>query len=236
VSHDEDEPPSNGTSVDWEALRSDTTFRPGAEPGPLTVDICEKIASIPGWFTIDDCAHFALVLRLQSAFGLRGDLVEIGAYHGRSAAVLASFLEPGERLILCDWFGEKPEGLYEPTATPALVRRNLLAVNPSLVDAQLELHASASETLRIARPVRFAHVDGGHSRAEAFGDLRCLADHVLPNGVIAVDDYHHPRFPEVTPAVDQFLRERDDYRVLADLNRHGELGRKIYLQRSSVSR
>jgi hypothetical protein len=217
--------------MDWEALRGDTSFCAGAEPGPLMVALGEKIKTIPGWLTMDDVAHFALVLRMQSAFGLRGDVVEIGTFHGRSAAVLASLLEPGERLVLCDWFGEGPPG-YEPPATADIVRRNLQAVNPSLGGDAFELHAGASETLRLERPVRFAHVDGGHSRAEALGDLRRIDAHLLARGVIAVDDYHHRDFPEVTPAVDQFLAERSDYRVLADLNRHGAVGRKIYLQRS----
>jgi hypothetical protein len=208
-------------------LRTDPTFCEGAEPGPLVV----RLETIPGWFTLDDCAHFALVLKLQSAFGLLGDLVEIGTYYGRSAAILARFLQRGERLVLCDWFGAAPRALHEVPPTPALLRENLFALNPTLREEQLELHEGASHTLRLSRPVRFAHIDGGHSRAETLGDLRLIDARLLPRGVIAVDDYHHRDFPEVTPAVDQFCAERPDYSVLADLNRHGAIGRKIYLQK-----
>ncbi len=221
--------------MDWESLRGDTTFCAGAEPGPLVVEVGEKIKSIPGWLTTDDCGHFALVLRLQSAFGLRGDLVEIGTYHGRSAAVLAHFLEEGEQLVLCDWFGDAPDGLYPAPPTPAILRRNLAVIRPSLRDDQIELHAGASETLRLSRPVRFAHVDGGHSSAETLADLRRVDERLLSRGVIAVDDYHHRAFPEVTVAADRFLSERPDYHVLADLNRHGAVGRKLYLQKLSSS-
>ena len=219
------------TEVDWESLRGDTTFCAGAEPGALTVEVAERIKTIPGWFTSDDCGHFALVLRLLGGFGLRGDLVEIGTYHGRSAAVLAHFVAAGERLVLCDWFGAAPAGLYEAPPTPALLRRNLAAACPSLRDDQLELHDGPSETLRLSRPVRFAHVDGGHSADEALADLRRIDAQLLSHGVIAVDDYHHRAFPEVTIAADRFLAERPDYQVLADLNRHGAVGRKLYLQK-----
>ncbi|HZS41002.1 MAG TPA: class I SAM-dependent methyltransferase [Polyangia bacterium] len=217
--------------MDWEALRGDTTFCPGAEPGPIAAEIGEKIRSIPGWFTIDDCAHFALVLRMQSAFGLRGDVLEIGTYHGRSAAAMAPFLDEGERLVLCDLFGAAPREDYPTPPTPALLRSNLRAVCPALRDEQLEIHDGPSQTLSLARPIRFAHVDGGHTRGEALGDLRRVDGWLLARGVIAVDDYHHREFPEVTPAVDQFLAERRDYRVLADLNRHGAVGRKLYLHK-----
>src|SRR5262249_46227209 len=91
-------------AMDWQSLRGDITFAEGAEPGPLAVEIGAKIRNIPGWLTTDDLGHFALILRLQSAFGLRGDIVEIGTYYGRSAAALAHFLEPGEQLVLCDLF------------------------------------------------------------------------------------------------------------------------------------
>lgn len=218
--------------MDWHSLRTDTTFCDGAEPGPLARELGDKLAAIPGWFTIDDCMHFALVLKMQSAFGLRGDLVEIGTYHGRSAAVLSRFLAPGEKLVLCDWFDRNGSEAYQPPATPELLRKNLALVNPRLDDAQLELHDGPSEELRITRPIRFAHVDGGHTEAETIADLRRVAVPLVSRGVIAVDDYHHRDFPEVTPAVDRFLAERNDFRVLADLNRHGAVGRKLYLLRS----
>ena len=54
---------------------------------------------------------------------------------------------------------------------------------------------------------------------------------VMPTsqGVIVVDDYHHPHWSDVTVGVDRFLSETREFDVLGDLNRHGALGRKLYL-------
>jgi hypothetical protein len=53
-------------------------------------------------------------------------------------------------------------------------------------------------------------------------------------GVIAVDDYGHRDWPGVIAGVDEFLRQRPHFEVLADLNRHGALGRKLYLIRTET--
>jgi hypothetical protein len=70
----------------------------------MLTDVVPRLAAIPGWFNIDDLAHFSLVLETQTTGGLHGDLLEIGCYHGRSASVLAMHLQAGERLFLADAF------------------------------------------------------------------------------------------------------------------------------------
>jgi hypothetical protein len=47
---------------------------------------------------------------------------------------------------------------------------------------------------------------------------------------VALDDYSHPDYLGVTEGAQLFLDERNDFDVLADLNRRGALGRKLYLR------
>jgi hypothetical protein len=68
----------------------------------------------------------------------------------------------------------------------------------------------------------------------ALQDLRLAAFHLAPGGIIAVDDYQHPDWQDVTTAVDTFIAE-SDFDVIADVNRWAEAGRKIYLGRRSAS-
>src|SRR5258706_12290334 len=103
-------------TVSWDALRTDTTFAPGAEPAPLVHDVWKLARALPGWFTVDDCGHFALVLELQAALGVRGDLLEIGAYHGRSACALGHHARPGQRVILRGRF-DPCDGAYPAPPT-----------------------------------------------------------------------------------------------------------------------
>jgi Methyltransferase domain len=214
-------------TIAWDALRTDTTFAPGAELAPRVREVWDVASALPGWFTVDDCAHFALVLELQAALGVRGDLLEIGAYHGRAACVLAYHARAGERVVLCDRFDTCGDA-YPDQTTPERLRAAVTRSNPR---AELEIQACDSSALALTRPIRFAHVDGDHTLAGALADLRRCAAALAPGGVIAVDDYHHRDFPEVTPAVDAFLAEQE-LRVLADVNRHGAVGRKLYLARA----
>ena len=206
-----------------------------AEKSPLITDDFERIKSIPGWFNLDDCTHFHLILSLQSKLGLGGDLLEIGSYHGRSAALLAGYLNEGEKLVVCDTFEADVEDYYPDPASPEILSQNVLRVNSQLDPARIEVNACESRDLDLGPGARFrfVHVDGGHSFESAIGDLRICRDHVLPLGVVAIDDYMHIRWPEVTAAVRDFLAEQNDFQILADLNRRGAVGRKLYLIRSA---
>ncbi len=212
-------------------LHNRTTFAPGAIPGSLVTDVFDKIRLMPGWFNFDDCSHFSLVLGMQHFLGVTGDLLEIGSFHGRSTCVLAYCMQPGEKLFVCDAFERPSDGHYYVHATPEHLWTNLRLVNPDLSLDSVVIHECYSTDLKLdsSERFRFAHVDGGHSKDIALHDLKLCAAHMLPGGVIAVDDYAHRDFPEVGEAVEAFLAERSDYHVLADLNRGGAIGRKIYL-------
>lgn len=60
---------------------------------------------IHGWFE----AHglFALIDSAQRASGVRGDLFEIGAHHGKSAVMLGNMAAETETIAVCDIFGEQ---------------------------------------------------------------------------------------------------------------------------------
>lgn len=58
-----------------------------AEPGVLD--------DVPGWFWDQDRHLFDWFLGRQEKAGRSGDLMEMGAYLGRSAIVIGSHLQPG---------------------------------------------------------------------------------------------------------------------------------------------
>ena len=90
-------------------------LRPEAEPGSLSRDVIAHFRDIKGFFNEDDCMHFHLVLRTQSLLGFAGDILEIGSYFGRSAALLARCLQPGETLVACDAFERDTPDSYAST-------------------------------------------------------------------------------------------------------------------------
>ncbi len=220
------------------AARNSTSFAAGAIPATLITEVFDKIRQMPGWFNVDDCAHFSLILRMQTAMGVLGDVLEIGSYHGRSTCLLAYCLSPTETLHVCDAFERPGDEAYTVHPTQVRLWENLLTVSPRLSKSAVEIHDCYSTDLKLdeSQRFRFVHVDGGHTKDVALNDLRLCAEHMLPSGIIAVDDYAHNSYPEVTEAVDAFLMERPGFEVLADLNRHGAMGRKIYLYSTGSER
>lgn len=210
-----------------------TSFDPEAIPGPLVRDVFDHIKKMPGWFNIDDCTHFFLILSYQRALGITGDILEIGSFHGRSTCLLGYCLQKSEKLVVCDTFELPGDEAYQMPPTPENLIDNVLSVNPDLPLDRLDIRECLSTDLKFepGQRFRFAHVDGGHSKDIALADLRLCAKHMLPGGVIAVDDHEHPVFPGVTEAIVDFMSQNSEFQVLADLNRHGAKGRKLYLVR-----
>jgi predicted O-methyltransferase YrrM len=206
-------------------------FRKDANLSRLTRRLLEPQRRIKGFANADDAMHFALILAYQTATGLKGDMLEIGTFFGKSTMVLAYFLAEGERLVICDAFEEETHDRYDARPGVQDVVDAIRLAVPEFDARVLDVHVGDSSSLSIAasQRFRFVHVDGGHSYAEARRDLELAASRLLPSGIIAVDDYAHPAWPEVTEAVTSFLIAHPELKAFADLNRWEARGRKLYL-------
>lgn len=216
-------------------LRESTAFQYIGNSGREIEEIFARASHIKGWFNLDDCAHFLLVLRQQSLLGMEGDIFEIGSYHGRSTAIMATALKPSEKVVICDAFEADTEDFYQDKPTEEFVIDNIMGVARNISRDQIELHKCLSNEISLTpgRKFRFLHIDGGHSEEQAYLDLVLCAKHAMKNAIIVMDDYGHPTFPGVKAGTDRFLSEHSDIAIFADLNRHGALGRKLYLSKTA---
>jgi len=218
-------------------LRVSTGWFAIGNPAAAITERFLKVRQIPGFFNVDDFNHFGIILSLQNLYGVRGDILEIGTYHGRSSSALALNLYPGEKLHLCDVFDEGADDQYFNLPTQRDVVSNIQRVAPDISEDDLVFHNCLSSQLSFAggQKFRFVHIDGGHGFDEVMNDLS-IADTALSNdGIICIDDYGHPAWPEVTTAVDHFLEENPKFFVLADVNRHGAVGRKLYISKTETT-
>jgi hypothetical protein len=178
-----------------------------------------QFGSIPGHFFDGAIATWDFFLGAQASMKLAGNALEIGVLHGKSALLLACHMRRGERLILNDISPVEEtvariRGLDGPEPLVVVAKSSSLPVRPDLAP----FHGTA----------RWVHVDGDHTGFNAMNDLMVAERFLGDMGIICVDDFFHPRYPQVTAAVYRFLEQRHPlYRMLLC----GE--RKCYLVRAA---
>lgn len=169
--------------------------------------------TIPGWFARVDALLFAAIDDAQKRAGREGDLLEVGAYMGRSAVLLGYLQRSAERLVICDIFDGvgsdvSNENAAEHARTYADLsrrqfERNFLRFHARLPD---DIIAAPSATLKdrldqYAKRFRLIHIDGAHDFASVRDDLRLSRELLKDGGMVVFDDVNSEHTPGVAAAV-----------------------------------
>lgn len=179
----------------------------------MSVEAQKTFRDIQGWFGEADYRIFSAFLASQEDTP-PGDLVEIGAFMGKSAVVIGDYLRDGEQFVVVDIFGDESllassdEGeqnrLENRRSYPRLTRErfeaNYLSVHPRL---PVVVQASSAEVVDHVRRsgARFIHVDGSHLYAGVAADCSSVKQLLRPGGVVAFDDWRNAKCPGVAAAV-----------------------------------
>ena len=161
--------------------------------------ISETHSAIEGWFFPLDQVAFTELLMMQSQLEVRGDLVEVGVYHGKSLVLLSLLKNSEERLLGFDLFDADHEEKtrHNLDAYGVNERVSLMKGYTSEI-AQVELDAM------LASPLRFLHIDAGHEYHEVLEQLYLFSPYLAERGIIAMDDYQDREFPGIEAAVLDF--------------------------------
>lgn len=128
------------------------------------------------------------LLNLQADHGITGDLAEIGVKQGRYLVLMASGLQPGERLYGVDPYFDLPEIRNHPAKYVAELVGD---IDLQMIFADSLTLDAASLTRSGSPGIRLFHIDGNHEEPYVLNDLR-LADQCLRDGgIIILDDYFH---------------------------------------------
>jgi Methyltransferase domain len=175
-----------------------------------------------GWFEDIDAALFRTIDRVHRTVGVEGDLLEIGAYLGKSAILLGYLLRPQERLVVCDLFTNEEldpdleaDAAFYGSLSRAAFEQNYARFHrrpPTVIErSSTEL---ADEGL--GRSFRLVHVDGSHQYDVVRQDIATALEFLVDGGIVVVDDYRTvPHALGVAAAVWKAVTDGDLTPVLA---------------------
>lgn len=160
----------------------------------------ELTHEIEGWFSTESIGIWDSFLEFQKKSQLQGNIGEIGVWHGKSALLAAMHLRKNEKMLLVD-----PRPMHE---AKEVIKKNC----PNSLCAFFEHTSSHLKKIEAyqnsASSFRWFHIDGEHSSQAAYLDLE-IADYLLSeDGMIVVDDFFKPMYPQITAAVFKYIDSR----------------------------
>jgi hypothetical protein len=173
--------------------------------------------SIEGMLSQFSMAAMDSLLAFQAERGTTGDMVELGVFRGKSAAIIAGRLTGGEKLHLYDVADQfDRDGLGKTGANLQFNIANTL----ELSHRQLREHRHA---------IRFCHIDASHMFEPTMHEMK-LADYMLAdNGVLCLDDYTNLHYSQIVAATFKYL-----FTTKTDLTMFMVTDAKAYLCRHKV--
>ncbi|OBH12575.1 class I SAM-dependent methyltransferase [Mycobacterium sp. E1747] len=166
----------------------------------------EEVDNVDGWFFEADVKLFSKLIASQTAEDIKGDMLEIGAYQGKSAILMGYGLRDDEELVICDLFDavmDHADMALVPRQQYSGLEQQQFLANWDRFHARrptLEVCESSELDLR-ERALRFVHIDGCHSYRCVANDIALATTHLAKRGVIAIDDYRGVETPGVAAAV-----------------------------------
>jgi hypothetical protein len=166
-----------------------------------------KLSDVPGWFFPVDQLLFDWFLTRQKEAGEPGDLLEVGAYLGKSAIFSGSYLREGEKFTVCDLFDSPAEDQSNSRemakSYSTLTRRSFDANYQAFHDEPPVVVQGLSSLVADhvgAGTCRFVHVDASHLYEHVHADIQCARERLLPHGIVALDDFRAEHCPGVAAA------------------------------------
>lgn len=123
---------------------------------------------------------------------LPGVFVEVGCWEGRSTLRIAQACSPEPLHAIDHWVGNVDEGANHPSVVAAAQRDvySAFLANIAPYPHVVPHRAGAAEVFADwDLPIKFAHVDVGHTYAVTRDVTACLLPYMVDGGVVCGDDY-----------------------------------------------
>lgn len=161
--------------------------------------------SVGGWLARVDAEIFRLVLQQQNRDGIAGGVAEIGLHHGKSFLALCLGLKGGEKAYGIDIFENQSQNRdHSGNGDQDVLEANLaqfgVARSAVVLDKRESQRVTPQDIVEAAGRIRFFSVDGGHWFEVVVSDLQLAEASLGDMGVVAIDDFLRPEWPDVSAA------------------------------------
>lgn len=164
---------------------------------------------IEGWFWNEAAQMFLWIDYLQKKEGIEGDLFEIGVHHGKSTIMLGLMTNKSkEKLGTCDIFSYQELNISHSgkgTKSKDIFLDNFKSYFDNIDFLNIYKKSSSKLSVGECGKCRFFHIDGGHTVDETYNDLNLASSTITEKGIVAIDDFYHALWTEVTEGIFKFL-------------------------------
>jgi hypothetical protein len=167
---------------------------------------------VSGWLDNRSAQIIAALGLYQPSADTSGSVGEIGVHHGKLFILLDLLRRPGEKSFAVDLFDLQQEnvdqsGLGDFQRFSENLERYSRGPQSVVMFQRNSIELQPDELLDACGPARLLSVDGGHTAECTLNDLK-IADAVLTErGIVVVDDYFNPMWPDVSVGVGQYVLE-----------------------------
>ncbi|QCX76951.1 hypothetical protein C9F11_16455 [Streptomyces sp. YIM 121038] len=190
-----------------EASASVPTSAPASAEEPDDLPVPTAFSDVKGWFHPADQVLFDWFLSRQLDLGEPGDLLELGAYLGKSAIFMGSYLRPDETFTVCDLFdspapddaNSKEMGRSYATLTRRAFEANYRSFHDELPQV-VQAPSAGIATHVPGGSCRFVHIDASHLYEHVHADIAAARELLTPDGIVVLDDFRAEHCPGVAAA------------------------------------
>lgn len=173
---------------------------------------------VKGWLTWIDAEIISSLLMVRHIDLSIRNALEIGVHRGKSA-ILILHGPKVEKLVAVDLFENQAANIdHSGSGNLQEFKENLAKFEISNTKIRI---VSKDSTLISVNEIKGAdiesfdiiHIDGGHTRRVVLSDLNLAAKLISSHGIIVVDDFQRPDWPEVGSAVMEWVGQREDFAI-----------------------
>ncbi|MGL4636639.1 MAG: class I SAM-dependent methyltransferase [Beijerinckiaceae bacterium] len=168
-------------------------------------------SAVPGWLDPYSASFIASLARIQREAGMTGPVVEIGVHMGRLFILLKLLTSGQEKALAIDIFADQhlnvdQSGHGDMAEFGANIARYATAENLEIIQRS-SLDVTREDILSQVGACRLFSIDGGHTEECTLNDLRLAERSLMDGGVVILDDYFNPSWPDVSTGAARYFLE-----------------------------